>query len=152
MKRISLLMMLFVTLGTAVSCSDDDNDSTNEPITNEETAAIATAMREGVWQITAFTKDGVERTTGFEGYNFVFDGENDLIATNGTTVNTGTWSVTLNNEEDENDFDFIINYSSPANFQDLKGNYDIVTSNDVMIQLIELNNGNDAKYLTFERN
>jgi hypothetical protein len=79
-----------------------------------------------------------------------------LTATNGTNTFTGFWSVTSNNSNDDspnNDLDFNILFASPANFEDLSDDWDIVSRTTTKIELIDVSGGNGGTdYLTFEKN
>lgn len=112
-------------------------------------------MTSGTWKITLYNDSGTVKTSNFTGYNFTFGANNSLTASNSTNNYTGTWSVTDSNSNDDSlsDLDFNIIFASPANFQDLSDDWDIISRTDTKIQLIDVSGGNGGTdYLTFEKN
>ena len=151
-KIILLLMLSFSLMST--QCSEDD-PADYSPSNNEQTIqAVTTEVQSGDWIITYFYDTDQEETNNFTGYTFTFGANNILTATNGTNTYTGSWSVTDSNSNDDSpsDVDFNISFSSPANFQDLSDDWDIITHSSTKIELIDVSGGNGGTdYLTFEK-
>lgn len=101
MKKNNFIYGLFTTAVLFTACSneaEDSNDFTNlqadiEMITNDVTA--------GSWVITNFIDSGRNETGDFTGYGFSFNSDGTLVADNGSTTQTGTWSLTA--DSDSND-------------------------------------------------
>jgi hypothetical protein len=79
------------------------------------------------------------------------------MASNGTNIYTGTWSVTADNGTDDDnpnsDLDFNLAFTTPANFADLTDDWNVVSQTDTKIELIDISGGNGGTdYLTFEKN
>jgi len=153
-KIVFYLVVTFVlSLSTASSCSSDDDNS--NPTAPNPTPVINT-VTQGTWRITSFIDSGNDETNHFTGYNFTFGSANVLTATNGSNTYTGTWSVTASNSNDDspsNDLDFNILFSSPADFEDLTDDWEIVSRTDTKVQLTDVSGGNGGTdYLTFEKN
>ena len=154
MKKVSfysILACVFI-INTASTCSSDDSNSSS---TTDPTPIINT-VTQGTWRVTYYFDTDTDETSDFAGYNFTFGSSNVLTATNGTNTFTGSWSVTSNNSNDDspsNDLDFNILFASPANFEDLSDDWDIVSRTATKIELIDVSGGNGGTdYLTFEKN
>ncbi|MEN9928494.1 MAG: hypothetical protein RLZZ231_415 [Bacteroidota bacterium] len=151
MKVIKLIPILgcVLILNTASTCSNDDNSSSSNQ------TQVTNTVVSGTWKITLYNDSGTVKTTNFSGYNFTFGANNALVASNTTNNYTGTWSVTDSNSNDDSlsDLDFNIAFTTPANFQDLTDDWDIVSRTDNKIELIDVSGGNGGTdYLTFEKN
>lgn len=147
-KLIPILGCIFI-LNTASTCSNDDNSSSSNQ------TQVTNTVVSGTWKITLYNDSGTVKTTNFSGYNFTFGANNALVASNTTNNYTGTWSVTDSNSNDDSlsDLDFNIAFTTPANFQDLTDDWDIVSRTDNKIELIDISGGNGGTdYLTFEKN
>ena len=152
MKKFILIPALFCLfmLNVASMCSSDDNSSSANP-----TPVINTATQ-GTWRVTSYVDSGNNETSDFTGYNFTFATGNVLTATNGTNTYTGSWSVTSDDNDDDNpssDLDFNIAFVSPANFADLTDDWDIVSYSANTISLIDVSGGNGGTdTLVFTKN
>jgi len=147
-KRSLVLLCLTVLL---YSCSNDDTNSssTNSP---DNVAAI---VKSGTWKITYYFDTDKEETSNFSGYNFTFANNGVLTATNGTLTQTGTWSITDSNSNDDSisDLDFNIGFSSPATFAELTDDWEIIEKTATVIKLKDVSGGNGGiDYLTFTKN
>lgn len=154
MKKVSfysILACVFI-INTASTCSSDDSNSSS----TTDTTPIVNTVTQGTWRVTYYFDTDTDETSDFTGYNFTFGSSNVLTARNGTNTFTGSWSVTSNNSNDDspnNDLDFNILFASPANFEDLSDDWDIVSRTTTKIELIDVSGGNgDTDYLTFEKN
>lgn len=142
--------MLFV-LTTSSMCSNDDDS----PTTSTNPSDIINIVNNGTWRITYYYDTDHEETSNFNGYNFTFGESNVLTASNGTNSYTGTWSVTDSNSNDDNlsDLDFNIAFSSPAQFEELTDDWEIIEKSSTLIKLKDVSGGNGGTdYLTFAKN
>jgi len=158
MKKLTvkgLLFMLSLTLITGACSSDDNGINTNN---NAETIqAVKNAVVSGTWIITYFFDTDHEETNNYSGYNFTFNSNGVLTATNGTNTYNGTWSVTDSSSDDDSsgpdDIDFNIFFATPTEFADLSDDWDIVLNTSTKIELIDISGGNGGTdNLTFEKN
>jgi hypothetical protein len=130
-------------------CSSDDAS-----IATNQTNLVNTATS-GTWRITSYLDSGVVETNNFSGYNFIFSQNGTLTAIGNGLTNSGTWSITDTNSNDDSldDLDFNISFSSPADFFDLTDDWEIVSRTDTKIVLIDISGGNGGTdNLTFEKN
>ncbi|WP_298899605.1 hypothetical protein [uncultured Psychroserpens sp.] len=152
-----VLILLSFSL-MSFSCSDDDDGNPND--NSQQIAQIEITVESGIWRITNFNDSGQNETSDFTGYDFTFNSDGSLVATNGSTTMTGTWSVTddSNSNDDsssDDDIDFNIFFAVPEtnNFEDLNDDWDIVSTSSTRIELIDVSGGNGGTdMLTFERN
>ena len=161
MKKIfnlGFLLMLSFSLMSAMCSSDDDDGSPNN--NSQQIAEIESIAQSGTWRITNFNDSGQNETSDFNDYDFTFNSDGSLVATNGSNTLTGTWSVTddSNSSDDsssDDDVDFNIFFPVPENsdFEDLNDDWDVVSTTSTRIELIDVSGGNGGTdMLTFERN
>ncbi|MDC7999141.1 hypothetical protein [Gilvibacter sediminis] len=166
MKTIksSLFALLAVVALTTVSCSEDDNNNNNN---NAAANLLAEELRNtassGTWRVSRYEDNGQNETSDYNGYSFTFGSDGMLTATNSSNTVTGTWSVTVDSSssdssdddgsDDSDDVDFNIFFASPADFEELSDDWDIVSRTDTRIELIDISGGDGSiEYLTFEKN
>lgn len=154
---IGLLLLLSFSLMSSTCSSDDDAMSDN----SQQIAQIEVQATSGTWRITNFVDSGVDETADFNGYDFTFNTDGNLIATNGANTLNGTWSVTddsngsSDDSNDNDDIDFNIFFPVPDSydFEDLNDDWDVVSNSATQIILIDISGGNGGTdNLTFERN
>lgn len=147
-QRIVLLLVTVFFL----SCSSDDSSSTG----TNSISSVTSVVGSGTWKITYYFDTDIEETSNFSGYNFTFGSNGVLTATNGTLTQTGTWSVTDSNSDDDNsisDLDFNIAFTSPATFLELTDDWEIIERTSTVIKLKDVSGGNGGTdYLTFTKN
>jgi hypothetical protein len=151
----SLLMMLSFSLMSTTCSSDDDDGSPND--NSQHIVEIESTAQSGTWRITNFNDSGQDETSDFNGYDFSFNNDGSLVATNGSNTMTGTWSVTddSSSSSDDDDIDFNIFFSVPDSndFEDLNDDWDVVSTSATRIELIDISGGNGGTdRLTFEKN
>lgn len=155
--NLGFILMLSLTLMSSM-CSSDDDDNPNNNI--QQIAQIEDNVQTGTWRVSNFIDSGENETSDFSGYDFTFNMDGSLVASNGTTTFTGTWSITddSNSSDDsssDDDIDFNIFFPVPDSndFEDLNDDWDIVSATSTRIELIDISGGNGGTdMLTFERN
>jgi hypothetical protein len=150
--KFSLVIAILFVLTTSSMCSNDD-DSPNQSANNP--ADVINIVNNGTWRITYYYDTDHEETTSFNGYNFTFGASNVLTASNGTNNYSGTWSVTDSNSNDDSisDLDYNIAFSSPAQFEELTDDWEIIEKSTTVIKLKDVSGGNGGTdYLTFTKN
>lgn len=150
-NRFLYRVVLVLSLSLIVSCSTSEDDSTNNTV---EIQQLESTAETGTWRVTNLVDSGRDETSDFNGYVFSFLENGTVTATNGTTIYDGTWSVTRD-DDDDNDVEFNIFFPVPDSndFDDLNDDWDIVSYSDTIINLIDISGGNgDTDMLTFEKN
>lgn len=140
----------------SMQCSSDDD---NNPEDNTaEIQQLENQAESGTWVITYFFDTDTDETNHYNGYEFTFGTDGLLTATDGVNTHIGTWSVTddSNSSDDsssDDDIDFNISFASPAGFEELSDDWDIISHSSSKIELIDISGGNGGTdYLTFEKN
>lgn len=158
MKTILKPVLLILFALGVVSC-DSDEDTPNNP-SDVNAAELQAMAQDGQWRITYFFDTDSEETSDFNGYVFTFGADGVVMASNGTTEISGTWSVSDSDDDpfddspdDSDDVDFNLFFSAPAEFAELTDDWDIIEYNASTIRLIDVSGGNGGTdYLTFEKN
>jgi len=137
------------------SCTSDDDGSQNN--NSGEIQQIENQAESGTWRITSFIDSGQDETNDFNGYNFTFESNGTITATNGNNTESGNWSVTGSNSSssssDDIDFNIMFNVPETSEFDDLNDDWDIISHSDNTLRLRDVSGGNGGTdTLTFERN
>ena len=106
MKKYILNSGIFSALLLIMSFS---SESENDEIANmaqlqADVEEITNTAMTGPWVITNFVDSDKNETTNFAGYGFSFNTDGSLVADNGNTTISGTWSVTIDDDSND-DFD-----------------------------------------------
>lgn len=150
---LKAVLAIFIYTGLAMSCDKDDDNSQQQ---NTPIAQTINTAQSGSWKITYFFDSDQNETDHFTGYVFTFNENGSLVAIKGNTTVTGTWSVTDSNSSDDDgglgDVDFNIFFASPADFEDLSDDWDIISVSNSKIELTDVSGGNGGTdFLTFEK-
>ena len=151
----SFLAMLSFSLMSSSCSSDDDDGDLND--NSQQISQIENIVESETWRITNFIDSGENETSDFTGYDFLFNSDGSLIATNGNDTLDGTWSITddSSSSSGDDDIDFNIFFPVPDtnDFEDLNDDWDIISSTSTKIELIDISGGNGGTdNLTFEKN
>jgi len=124
-----------------ISCSNDDSSGN----TNAQ-SQITQILEDNIFIISSFVDSNVDETAQFACYAFEFNSNGTVIASSQNDSYSGTWSITNDSSDDDatsdNDLDFNINFNLTNDFEDLNDDWDIVTYNSTMIELIDVSGGN----------
>ncbi len=158
MKNTIIKSAILVFALVAVSCSSDSDDAPLDPA--QSVQAVTDIAVSGSWIISSYVDSGSDETSDYSGFSFTFNADGSLVAVNGTTTITGSWSVTSDDSSDDDDdydstddVDFNIFFSAPPNFEELSDDWDIVSRSSTRIELIDISGGNgDTDTLVFEKN
>jgi len=155
---IGTLIMLSLSL-MSMTCSSSVDDITDD--TSQEIEQIQDTATSGVWKITSYIDSGQDETNDFTGYEFIFESNGVLTASNGNNTLTGTWSITDSNsnsssDDDDSSSDIDFNIFFPVahshDFEDLNDDWEIVIYDDNTISLIDISGGNGGTdTLVFEK-
>ena len=156
MKTRWIFLGLLVSLMPLASC--ESNDDATTPQADVNASELQSAALQGQWRITYYFDSEKEETSDYAGYVFTFGADGTVSAINGTTEVTGTWSVTDSNSSDDDSFDdssdvdFNLFFTSPADFEELSDDWDILQYNASRIELIDVSGGDGSTdYLTFQK-
>ncbi len=109
---------------------------------------LRTVMEAGTWYVDTFLDDGDDETSDFNGFDFTFNANETVSATNGSETVTGIWIVTVVGEELNFEFDM----DSPLNGAD-DDEYKVLQFNDTSVTfIIRDSNGNIEDTLIIKKN
>lgn len=144
MHFVTLLICFSIT-----SCSSDD-DNNNPNNTLQET--IENNTQSGTWRITKFIDSGIDETSYFSGYNFIFNSTDVLNSSNGTNSSDGTWNISSDGS-DQDDLELNILFNLINDFDGLTDDWDFISQTSTKIELIDISGGGEPDDLiTFKRN
>ena len=145
MKKIILALTIFTAVFTACNKNDDNNTS------SVSTAAVNSTVTSGTWKITLFNKSGTDKTTNFNGFNFMFATSGSLAAANGILSISGTWSSRV----DDSKIKLTITFPSPSvsAFLDLNEDWEVTGRTDTQVTMQHISGGGGGtSYLTIQKN
>ena len=145
LRHFTVALILASALFTMTSCGKDDE---------ELRVQITNNITEGTWRITNFDDSGTDKTAFFNGFNFTFEEDGDLRASNGVVTVTGTWAINDGDENDDilDDLDFNIAFAQTNEFGDLNDDWHIFSQSTTKLELNEAGGITDSDFLTFEKN
>ena len=145
LKLIPFLTIVFL-INVASMCSSDDNNS-NSSIT---TTQVQNAATSGTWRVTLYNEDGSVQTSDYSGYNFSFNSDGSLAATNGGSTQTGTWSTVTDSGSTKMNLMF---GASDGPFESISEDWRVLSVSTTKIALKHLSGGDGSiDLLTFEKN
>ena len=102
-KNVLFVGFLMIALAFTACTNDNDNadDNTNLARLQADIEVMTNDVTSGSWVITNFIDSDKNETANFTGYGFTFNSDGSLVADNGSNTETGTWSITI--DDDSND-------------------------------------------------
>jgi len=147
--RMMFMAITLLSMGLIISCSKDDETKVEEKITAADMSKIKAAVESGDWRITNYSDADNDETTNYVEYAFTFNSDGILGATNGNIAVSGAWSMT---SSDVDELDFNIFFTSPAIFEELADDWEVVKYSSAKIELKDVSGGDGTiDYLTFEK-
>ena len=143
-NRILKSCLIFFATVSLIACSEDDSSNDN----NVDLTQARTDAQSGKWRVSNFVDSGQNETADFNGYEFDFRADGSVVATNGNTTYTGTWSITDSSSsgddspDDDPDFNLFFPVPEDDDFDDLNDDWDIVSISSSVIDLIDISGGN----------
>lgn len=138
--------MIFIILTSSSMCSsDDDNPSSSDTIEQTQNS-----ITQNTWKVTNFNEEGVNQTSNFVGYNFTFNPNGTVSATNGSNNMNGTWATGT----DDSTPKFILSFSASSGpFEEISEDWRIEKVTSTVIDLKHVSGGDGGiDLLTFTKN
>lgn len=149
MKKLILIPALFCLfmLNVASMCSsDDDSSDDNSP----PVGTIVDNTTSGTWRVTLFQEDGSNQTSNYSGYNFTINTAGTIVAVNGSTTKSGTWSVY--SDSGYSKFDILFPDTNGP-FEEISEDWRVLSSTATKLELKHVSGGDGSiDFLTFEKN
>lgn len=149
MKKLILIPALFCLfmLNVASTCSSDDNSSDDN---SPPVGTIIDNTTSGTWSITLFQEDSSNQTSNFSGYSFSINSDGSIVAVNGSTTKTGTWSTYTDSGYSK--FDILFPDTSGP-FEEISEDWRVLSSTATRLELKHISGGDGSiDLLTFEKN
>jgi len=149
MKKIIFIPALFCLfmLNVASMCSSDNgsSDDNSPPV-----GTIIDNTTSGTWRVTLFQEDSSNQTNNFSGYNFSINSDGTIVAINGSTTKTGTWSSYTDSGYSKFD---ILFPDTNGPFEEISEDWRVLSSTTTRLELKHVSGGNGSiDLLTFEKN
>ncbi|GAO41521.1 lipocalin family protein [Flavihumibacter petaseus] len=139
MKRLSGIFIIAGLLLILGSCHKSD-DST----VSEQTSILTS----GNWKIVHFEEDGVDETTDFSGYTFMFHDDGTAMATRNSNTTNG--SFTFQHDDDRDKLLLFLGSADPL--EELNEDWQILELNENRIRLEHTSGGDGSQdFVTFEK-
>ena len=102
-KNVLFVGFLIIALAFTACTNDNDNADDNIDLASlqADIEVMTNDVTSGSWVITNFIDSDKNETANFTGYGFSFNSDGSLVADNGNNTETGTWSITI--DDDSND-------------------------------------------------
>ena len=134
---IKIMTLLLLVIATASSCKKDDSPS-----------LVDNTIQKGNWKITFFQDSGNDETSHFSGYEFIFNTDGSVTASNSNNSVSGTWMTGTDDSQSK----LILNFGSTAPFDELNEDWHVLEETSTMIRCEHISGGNGGTdYLTFEK-
>ena len=134
---IKTITLLLLVIAAASSCKKDDSPS-----------LVDNTIQKGNWKITFFQDSGNDETSHFSGYEFIFNSDGSVTASNGNNSVSGTWTTGTDDSQSK----LILNFGSTAPFDELNEDWHVLEETSTMIRCEHISGGNGGTdYLTFEK-
>lgn len=142
MKKIFLVFTILAVVFAACSKSDDT-------VSSVSTTAVNSTVTSGTWKITLLNKNGTDKTSSFNGFNFTFLAAGNVAGANNILSVNGTWNTRVDNGKVKLTF----NFSSPSinAFLDLNEDWEVTGRTDTQVTMQHVSGGT-TDYLTIQKN
>lgn len=154
------LLGLMATFFTVSCDNNDDSMLPINPVVNvdqQTISGIKTNLQTGTWRITKFMEEDRDETDHFTDFDFTFEPNGTLVASDGTDTFLGNWSITdsdfSDSDENDDDLNFNINFNLTNEFESLNEDWNFVSRSSTKIELEDVSGGDGGTdLLTFEKN
>ncbi|GAA0871840.1 hypothetical protein GCM10009117_09860 [Gangjinia marincola] len=127
-----------------IRLEDADDDGTVDTLTLERTPfdggttdTLADYLIDGLWFVASYVEDNDDQTADYAGYELNFDVAGTVVASNGNTTNSGTWSV-LNN-----DTQMTLDFGAAMPFEEFNDDdWNVISSSATQIVIQDVSGGN----------
>lgn len=106
---------------------------------------ITNILLDGTWFVASYIDSGVDETADYNGYDVDFNTGNQVVATNGSNTNNGTWVVNGSGTE------LTLNFTGVP-FDEFNSDWDIVSALPNRVELRDVSGGGSGTdVLVFEK-
>ncbi|MCJ7468015.1 MAG: hypothetical protein MUO53_15145, partial [Maribacter sp.] len=101
MKKNIFIYGLVMVAVLYTGCTKDADNSNNFANLQADVETITNNVTTGSWIIANFIDSGKNETGNFTGYGFSFNSDGSLVADNGSNTETGSWSITIDDNSND---------------------------------------------------
>lgn len=142
-KTLTLALLIILPL---LSCNSDDSPSSNSQLASQ----VQSQAVNGTWNVSLFNEDGVNKTSLFEGFNFVFTVDGTVSATNNTDLVSGTWVTGVDDSTPKFILFFVV---SSGPFEEISEDWRILSVSPTKMEFRHVSGGDGSiDLLTFTKN
>jgi hypothetical protein len=146
MKKLIFLCIFFTSV---FGCGDDP-----DPERNPRIEEIENTVTTGKWRIVYFFDTDKDETNKYSNHTFQFLPNGSLVANDGPSSISGSWSVTDTSDSNDNsdDLDFNIFFTAAPFLDELSDDWEILSAGNTKLELRHVSGGNGGTdLLTFEK-
>lgn len=152
MQNLRSALFTFTAVLALVSC--------NAPHTNKEAIpeikdSNKTPFTSGMWHVSNFVKDGIDKKERYATYVFEFTPDHGITAKNGKQLYKGNWEIVSDGVTDDapaEDLDFIIEFKKQDTISQLNGEWMIEEKAHLKVELSNVSNDhNKVDHLSFQK-
>ena len=153
-QALLAISAISITASLITSCSTSNDDSFNDGYYGDgyyddgyygDAQSIRDILMDGTWFVASYIDSGVDETSDYTGYDVNFNLGNQVVATNGSNTNNGTWIVSDNGQD--LDLSFV-----DIPFNEFNSGWDIISALPNRIELRDISGGGGGTdILIFEK-
>jgi len=122
----------------------------NNPGTNNDAETVSNTLTAGTWRVSYLWESGHNDTDDFSGYTFVFLSGGNVIATKGSSSDTGTWVAV--DIKDHDNCNLTIDFPSQNFMAKLSHDWHVIERTTIKVRMVDESGSSGPEYLTFEQN
>lgn len=144
--KYTLLCLTLLTLSFS-SCKKDEDKDTPLDVTESN---VKSTITDGTWRVSKFDDGGFDETSYFNGFNFTFTNDFEVIVKKaGESDDEGEWETDF---DSNNRVQLYINFHSGSNVLDVENTWYVSELSTKKIVLKEQLNANNDETLEFSKN
>jgi len=129
------IAFIISAIAVVSSCKKDDSSHPED----SSSSSIGTTIASGTWKVTYYHESNNDHLLNFNGYQFVFNSNGVMTASNSGGTTTGTWS----SDDHNNEFHMSIGSASPLS--DLSNGWLIISKTNSQFNLKDDNTAHNEE-------
>lgn len=138
-----------------IRLKDTSGDGSEEFLTFERPTdgggtepTLADLIIDGKWVVANYNDSGVDETANYAGFDFTFNQDSTVVATNGTDSINGTWEEVIEGEKHK----LVLDMGTTVPFDEFTEDWDVVSFTETRIDLKDISGGDGTTdILVFEK-
>ncbi|MDM9632693.1 hypothetical protein [Robiginitalea aurantiaca] len=129
--RIGEDRLEFESICTSDSSGDDSAGDTTD---GNGTMDLNSYLTEGSWSVSTYLDNGLDETSDFSAYTFVFEENGVVTADNGSTI-TGAWAIQESGDK------LVLDFGTALPLDEFNDDWDVFLASDTRIELNDTSGG-----------